>query len=544
MIELLEILFLSVVQGIGEFLPISSSGHLVVVDEIYSQLGHPFSENSDQFIKLNVALHVGTLLAVLIVFRNRIFRLLGTERRLIPLLIAGTIPAVGTGLFIKKAAPWLCENLIITSLGFALTGILLLTTMRMRTGEKNCADMTLCDAILIGLMQAFAILPGLSRSGATIVGGLFCRLKREEAATYAFLLSIPVIAGGGLLEVKELLHANQTNAESIYSFANIVLLFGLLTSCVVGIVSLTWLINWLQKGKIWYFAIWVFIMMPVALALNFTAHQEKNEKIQYNADQKIAKDDIQSEKIILPSESLAEAIKNEKSDRQLMNREEAQKEYERILAEEEAKEQALIDMENKRVPLVDRPESLVQLFPDDRIWLSADGKSVVLLGNVALRDGLLELFACRVGSKEHESVVSVRLLPQTIHAALLAVGAEPGKPVQITPVFVPPSGDEIEIKIRWMNENGVQKEMLAQNWIWDAANSPKEAKKPMQSHWIFSGSLMLKNEDGDSCYLANETGELFGVSNFVGSILDVPIQSSAENNDLLFACFTENIPET
>jgi len=213
----------------------------------------------------------------------------------------------------------------------------------------------------------------------------------------------------------------------------------------------------------------------------------------------------------------------------------------KILAEERAKELALIEEERKIVPLADEPENLIPLDPQDRIWITRDQKSVVLLGRVVLREGFLELLACRVGSKEHESVLSVRVKPQLVHAALLATNARQGRPVQFTPTFIPASGDRIDITLRWKDETGQQHEATAQDWVWDMS-SPEHAKKPMTTHWVFSGSRMYQDAEGNNRYVADETGELFGLSNFVGSILDVPIESSADNTKLQFGCFTERIP--
>ncbi|MDR0391899.1 MAG: YdjY domain-containing protein [Planctomycetaceae bacterium] len=215
--------------------------------------------------------------------------------------------------------------------------------------------------------------------------------------------------------------------------------------------------------------------------------------------------------------------------------------YEKQLREESEKLRKLVEEELAFVPLVSDVDKLIQLHPQDRIWLEREVGAVVVTGRVVLREGMLELFACKTNSKEHESIVAIRVMPELIHAALLAVGAESGKPVQIKPEFIAPSGDEIEIRVKWQ-ENGQIKESLAQDWIWDNANSNENDKKPMKTHWVFTGSVRYKDEDGKDHYVANETGELFGVSNFVGSILDVPIQSSADNDKLLFSCFTEKIP--
>ena len=214
---------------------------------------------------------------------------------------------------------------------------------------------------------------------------------------------------------------------------------------------------------------------------------------------------------------------------------------EKILAEERAKELALIEEERKIVPLVDKPENLIPLDPQDRIWITQDRKSVVLLGRVVLREGFLELLACRVGSKEHESILSVRVKPQLVHAALLATNARQGSPVQFTPTFVPASGDRIDITLRWKDATGKPHESPAQDWVWDMS-SPEHAKKAMTTHWVFSGSRTYQDAEGKNRYIADETGELFGLSNFVGSILDVPIESSADNTKLQFGCFTERIP--
>jgi len=215
---------------------------------------------------------------------------------------------------------------------------------------------------------------------------------------------------------------------------------------------------------------------------------------------------------------------------------------ERVFAEERAAELALIEEERKFVPMVGEPEKLIPLDPQDRIWITPDRTSVVLVGRVVLREGFLELLACRVRTKEHETILAVRVKPFLIHAALLATNARQGKPMQMSPEFVPANGDRIDITLRWQDESGAQHESAAQDWVWDMRGSPEDAKKPMTTHWIFSGSRSYQDDEGTNRYLADETGELFALSNFVGSILDVPIESSTENTRLQFGCFTERIP--
>ncbi|MDR2761487.1 MAG: YdjY domain-containing protein [Planctomycetaceae bacterium] len=217
--------------------------------------------------------------------------------------------------------------------------------------------------------------------------------------------------------------------------------------------------------------------------------------------------------------------------------------YEKQIKEEKEKLQKLIAEEEQFIPLVDKPDKLIQLHRQERIWLEKDVGAVIITGRVVLREGMLELFACKTNSKEHESIISIRVTPEFIHAALLAVGAESGNPVKMKPEFIPPSGDEIEIRVKWQDKNnGKIKESLAQEWIWDNANSKENNKISMKTHWVFTGSLRYKDDENNDHYVANETGELFGLSNFVGSILDIPIQSSADNDKLMFSCFTEKIP--
>jgi undecaprenyl-diphosphatase len=264
MIELVEIFIIAIAQGITEFLPISSSGHNAVLNHLFTMFGERLTEDSSEFIKLNILLHVGSLIAVLLVFRKRIFDLFGKDLRLIPMLIVATMPAVLVGFPIHKYAPWIQESLPLISGCFIVTGLLLLYTLRLPEGEKTTSTMTWTDALLIGCVQAVAILPGISRSGSTIVAALCCRLKREEAATFSFLLSIPIIAGSGVLDCKDMFEA-----EAAGTLSNGLLLLGALVSCIAGITALVFLLDWLKKGKLWYFAIWVFIMSPLTLLLFF-----------------------------------------------------------------------------------------------------------------------------------------------------------------------------------------------------------------------------------------------------------------------------------
>jgi len=257
----IEILLLAVVQGIAEFLPISSSGHVVVGAAVFDQLGHPIHEK----LTVNIALHLGTLLAILVFYWRAVWRLLWEDRRVVGLLVVGTLPAVVIGLLLKKSplGPSIeaaLESPMLAGFMFPLTAMLLLWAARRRDGSGDYAALSYRDALIVGLLQAFAVLPGISRSGATIVAGLGVGLRRDQAATFAFLLAIPAIAGGGVLETLDLLETGPGQTPIS------LLLTGGLVSFVVGLASLWWLIRWLATGRLQDFAWYLVPLGAVVIA--------------------------------------------------------------------------------------------------------------------------------------------------------------------------------------------------------------------------------------------------------------------------------------
>lgn len=205
--------------------------------------------------------------------------------------------------------------------------------------------------------------------------------------------------------------------------------------------------------------------------------------------------------------------------------------------EAEAKERKLAEERNANV-LVDKPEALVPLDQGEKIWITPDRTAVVILGNVCLREGLLEFFACVKGTKDHESIIALPIKPYLMHAGLLLVNAEPGEPAKFSPKFAPARGQEIDVIIRWKDETDKINEVNAKDWVVE-----NESKQKMSTHWVFTGSTMRKLDDGKTVYLADVTGELIGLSNFPASIMDVPIKSSDSNESLLFSPNTKAIPK-
>lgn len=189
-------------------------------------------------------------------------------------------------------------------------------------------------------------------------------------------------------------------------------------------------------------------------------------------------------------------------------------------------------------PLVDHPERLQPLSPTLPVWLDSEGRSVVMIGRVCQREAPLELFACLKNFKEHESVVSINTRAYIVHAGLLALGAEPGHPVQFYPEYRAAEGPEIDITVVWKDEKGEIQHLPAQQWVRET-----RSKEAMKYPWIFTGSEIVKDPDtGEQYYAADTTGELICVSNFPSAVLDLPIRSTDSNEALLFEAFTENIP--
>jgi undecaprenyl-diphosphatase len=258
--SLLQIILLAIVQGITEFLPVSSSGHLVVVNRLLETWGHSPVQD---LIEVSVVLHLGTLAAVLVYYRREIMRLLGSDRRVLGLLVVGTLPAGFLGVLIKKGLPdevsgMILNNVMLAGCMFPVTAVGLLWIARRTIGKLDYPQLTWRQTITIGLLQAFALLPGISRSGATIVAGLGVGLRREAAATFAFLLAIPAIAGAGVLELVEVWQDGTTGTSPG------TLLVGFVISMLVGLWALAMLIRWVQQGRLAMFA---YYLIPLGLAV-------------------------------------------------------------------------------------------------------------------------------------------------------------------------------------------------------------------------------------------------------------------------------------
>lgn len=243
----IDALILGIIQGLTEFLPVSSSGHLVIAEAVLKV--------KQPGITLELLVHLGTLLSVIIYFRTQIFTLIKAlfvremtkERRIILLLIIGTIPAGLAGVLLKDFFESTFSNPLETSIELIITGGILFLPRLVKPGT---AGMTIPTVIWMGIGQAISILPGISRSGSTIVAGLLAGVKPAEAAEFSFLLSIPAIAGAIVLGIPDM--------ANIASDLVMPYLAATIASFVCGLVAVYWVLNAVKKGKFEYFAYYCF----------------------------------------------------------------------------------------------------------------------------------------------------------------------------------------------------------------------------------------------------------------------------------------------
>jgi len=183
------------------------------------------------------------------------------------------------------------------------------------------------------------------------------------------------------------------------------------------------------------------------------------------------------------------------------------------------------------------PDGLVKLSKTGDVWLDTKRKAVVVDGQVCLREGQLEMFACPKGTKEHESIVSLNCRAQEVHAGLLAAGAKPGSPVSFQPEYKPATGQIIDVYVLWKDAAGEKRQVRAQDWIKDT-----KTQKAMTYDWVFAGSGFWKDQEtGQEYYRAND-GDLICVSNFTTAMLDLPVASSQANDELMFEAFAQHVP--
>ncbi len=254
--EIIESIIWGIVQGATEFLPVSSSGHLVLVPAV-------FGLRSPTLTEASIA-HLGTLLAVLIYFWRDIWGIItgvlsglakrepfGTvESRLGWFIVIGTIPAAAIGLPFESFFEEAFGSPTMAACFLFLTAPLIVLGEPMASGAKPIEEMTWVDSIIVGVFQAGALFPGISRSGSTIVGGLLRGLDRPTATRFSFLLCIPAILGAGLGAVADLFSLESAGDQALPMFVVFIV------SALVGYACIAWLLQWVRKHSLIPFAIY------------------------------------------------------------------------------------------------------------------------------------------------------------------------------------------------------------------------------------------------------------------------------------------------
>lgn len=278
----IQAIILGIVQGLTEFIPVSSSAHLVLAEKL---MGLDKVMNAPQITAFTAVIQLGTLAAVIIYFFNDIMSIIvgfvggnlamlqsgrqgGTHNgaKLGWLIILGTLPVVIVGLGAKKIIEGaFTKNLIVIGASVVIWAILLGVAEMIGTRRRGMADVTWKDALIVGVAQCFALIPGSSRSGTTITGALTAGLTRETAARFSFLLSIPAIAGSGLLEMKELF---KTGGLEGIGATNLII--STLISAVVGYASIAFLLSYLRRNSTLIFIVYRLIIGIAILGLVFS----------------------------------------------------------------------------------------------------------------------------------------------------------------------------------------------------------------------------------------------------------------------------------
>ena len=266
-----ETIILGILQGATEFLPISSSGHLVLVPSI---LNWP-----EASLALVAIVHQGTLLAVLVYFRRDLGQIIKgvwqglmqrrpfstPDARLGWYILAGSIPAGVAGLTLESFFEEIFSTPPVAAGFLLITAVFLITGERMLSGKKPIENITLTDALVVGFFQMLALFPGVSRSGSTITGGLLRGLDRAAAARFSFLLGIPAILGAGLLSGLDLMQANDLAAQAP------LLIAGFLAAAVSGYLCIHFLLTWLRSHSLYIFAGYTAVFGIVYLLVYFLA---------------------------------------------------------------------------------------------------------------------------------------------------------------------------------------------------------------------------------------------------------------------------------
>lgn len=262
--DIVEAILLGIVQGASEFLPISSSGHLVIVQRL---LG--VEEGS---LTMSIAVHFGSLIAVVAALWPEWWLMLkalvgrageqnAAGRRLFFMLVLASLPVAVVGYLLKESIEAAFSSPYIPAVMLLVTGVLLWYADKVK-GKASLGDLSIRHALTMGIGQSIALLPGLSRSGTTMAAGIFAGLRREQAARFSFLMAVPAIFGASLLEGIALL-----TGESTADLSLAVVLAGIIASLITSYIAIRFFLSFLRRGRLRTFAWYVWIVGALVLAL-------------------------------------------------------------------------------------------------------------------------------------------------------------------------------------------------------------------------------------------------------------------------------------
>lgn len=266
-LSIVEAIILGAVQGISEFLPISSTAHIIIAQLL---LGY-----SIPGLSFEIFLHLGSIIAVILFFWRDITHIVSAFFRYLAkrekedrsefyfglYLIVATMITGFLGVMLEDVVGNALKTPIMIAIALALTGIFLIAIERFhQVGNKSESEMSWFDAIIIGFVQTLAVIPGISRSGSTLIAGLYTGLNRDTAVRFSFLLSIPVILGSSVLAITDI------SAGSFRTIGTGPLIAAFITSFVTSLIGIIWLIDFLKKGRLIYFALYCFLLAAIVLA--------------------------------------------------------------------------------------------------------------------------------------------------------------------------------------------------------------------------------------------------------------------------------------
>ncbi|MEX2287108.1 MAG: undecaprenyl-diphosphate phosphatase [Planctomycetaceae bacterium] len=261
--EYIAAIILGIVQGITEFLPISSDGHLVIVENLLARAGGGI-DTKGSLLTFVAQLHIGTLMSIIVVYRHDLWRLTKQPRTCLAIVVA-TIPAVIVGFTLKDWIETSLQTPMAAGIGLLVTAAFLFAATLFERKEAATEDVSMPTALAIGVFQALALLPGVSRSGTTISTGLIAGLRRQISTSFSFLIAVPVVFGAIVLTAKDVIEGSATIA-----FPG-ALAVGIAVSFVVGWAALRWLIRIVSQNKLHWFAWYCAIVGVVTIVWQLVA---------------------------------------------------------------------------------------------------------------------------------------------------------------------------------------------------------------------------------------------------------------------------------